>query len=389
MPNALRTLEVLLEPYERFDRLLASASGRFGPRLVDLSSAKPQGGPSHEVRCILQRVATERSGRSLQSTATGGRTATRRAIADRLGQDYRLPFHFRDVVMTAGAMPALNVVFRALFGPDDEVIVLTPCWQDYSLYLHNLGIPVSWVPLGPDKHLDLDAIRRAIGPSTRGLLLSQPCCPTGVLYRQKELAGLAALLREAEDRFGTRILVVSDEVHRQFVWGLGAFHSPLFEYDRSLSVYSFGKALSLQSQRIGYVAVSPRMPENEQVRTAIERCTRVMGYGTPTTLMQYAVTDLLEFAPPLGALAMQQAYVRSALIEYGYDVCEADATFHVYVKCPIADDFVFAEHLAAHGVLVVPSTLFHDPGYVRVSLTARPDAIAAGLPAFRRVLNEF
>ena len=73
---------------------------------------------------------------------------------------------------------------------------------------------------------------------------------------------------------------------------------------------------------------------------------------------------------------------------YGYDVCDGGATFYVYVKSPIDDDFRFAELLASHGVLVVPSTLFHDPGYVRLSLTARPQTIAAALPVFAAVLNE-
>jgi aspartate aminotransferase len=285
-------------------------------------------------------------------------------------------------------MSALNVVFRALFGPVDEVIVLTPCWQDYPLYLRNLGIPISFVPLGDDKHLDLEAIARAIGPATRGLVFSQPCCPTGVLYAEEEITGLSTILREAEARLGTQIYVVSDEVHRQMVWGTTAFHSPLFEYDRCLSIYSFGKALSLQGQRIGYVAVSPRMAENEEVRTNLERCTRFMGFGNPSSLMQYAICDLLEYEPPVKTLATRQASVRHALTDYGYEVCDGDATFYVYVKSPIADDFRFAECLASRGVLVVPSTLFHEPGYIRLSLTARFEAILAGLPTFARVLDD-
>ena len=113
-----------------------------------------------------------------------------------------------------------------------------------------------------------------------------------------------------------------------------------------------------------------------------------MGFGTPTSLMQHAVCDLLDFKPAVAALAQKQACVRRALTGYGYDVCDADATFYVYVRSPIHDDFRFAELLASHGVLVVPSTLFHDPGYIRLSLTARREAIAAGLPVFASVLNE-
>jgi aspartate aminotransferase len=130
------------------------------------------------------------------------------------------------------------------------------------------------------------------------------------------------------------------------------------------------------------------MPENEEVRTSLERCVRVMGFGNPTSLMQYAVCDLLDYKPAVEPLARKQAYVRRELTGYGYDVCEAEATFYVYVKSPIEDDFRFAERLASEGVLVVPATLFQDPGFVRLSLTARFEAIAAGVPAFARVLRK-
>ena len=89
-----------------------------------------------------------------------------------------------------------------------------------------------------------------------------------------------------------------------------------------------------------------------------------------------------------GALAAFQSAVRRALTAYGYEVCDGDATFYAYVKSPIDDDFRFAERLASQGVLVVPSALFYDPGYVRLSLTARPQAIAAAMPVFAAALNE-
>jgi aspartate aminotransferase len=388
MTNTVRALEPLFEPQERLDRLIAATFRRLGPRLVDLSYANPSDGPAGEVLTVLKRVTEQMRGLSLQYTPCGGRPTTRRAIAAQLNEEYGLPFQPRDIVMTTGAMSALNLVFRALFGREDEVIALTPAWQDYPLYLRNLNIPTTFVPLGEGKRLDVDAIRRAVGPATRGVLFSHPCCPTGVLYSKEEITAVSEVLREAEARYGTSIYWVSDEVHRHLVWGPHAFYSPLLCYPRSLSIYSFGKALALQGQRIGYVAVSPVMDENEEVRTTLERCVRLMGFGNPTSLMQCAVCDLLDYKPAVEPLARKQEYVRRALTGYGYHVCEGGATFYVYVKSPMKDDFRFAELLAAEGVLVVPGTLFQDPGYLRLSLTARFEAIAAGMPAFARVLAQ-
>jgi aspartate aminotransferase len=387
MSHTIRTLEPLLESQERLDRLIAATFRRFGPRSVDLSYANPADGPSEEVRSILARATAESKGLSLQYTPIAGRTAARRAVAQRLTRQLALPFDHRDIVLTSGAMPALNIVSRALFGPTDEVIVLTPAWQDYPLYLRNLNIPIRLVPLRSDKRLDLEAIGAAIGPATSGVLFSQPCCPTGVVYSREEIEGLTAILTAAEARFGGPIYIVSDEVHRDVAWGARPVHSPLQSYARSVSIYSFGKAFAIQGQRIGYIAVSPRMPDLDQIRTTIERCVRMMGFGHPTSIMQRAVMDLVECTPGLTSLARNQATVREALTSYGYDVCDGDATFYVYVKSPVADDFHFAERLASQGVLVAPSTLFHEPGYVRLSLTARSPAIEAALPVFAAALD--
>ncbi|HSL20190.1 MAG TPA: aminotransferase class I/II-fold pyridoxal phosphate-dependent enzyme [Vicinamibacterales bacterium] len=389
MANTLAALERLLEPQERLERVIAAAFRRFGPRLIDLSYANPCDGPPAAVLDALKRAAGQLTGLSLQYTPYAGRPATRRAVSSALCREYAMSFRADDVILTAGAMPALNVAARALFAPGDEVIVLTPAWQDYPLYLRSLGIRVRFVPVGPNKRLDLHAIAAAIGPATKGILFSQPCCPTGVLYRKDEIDGLSAVLRSAEQVFDTRIYVVSDEVHRHIVWSGRAFYSPVQSHPRTISIYSFGKALSLQGQRIGYIAVSPLMPENADVRARMARCVRLMGYGSPTSLMQRVVCDLLDYVPPLDALAERQARVRRALVSFGYDVCDGDATFYVYVKSPMPDDFTCAERLAAAGVLVVPSTLFHEPGYIRLSLTARTEAIDAALPAFERVMHAY
>src|SRR5438093_1321839 len=387
MPAPVSDLQAVIEPQERLDRLISVSFRRFGRSLVDLSYANPYDPPSERVLGALGAAVGESRERAFQYTPYGGNPVTRRVVAASLTGDYGLPFTYRDVVMTPGAMAALNITFRALFGHEDEVIVLPPCWQDYPLYLGNLEIPYRFVPLAEDKHLDLDAIEANLSRRTRGLLFSHPACPTGVVYSQQEIEALSGLLSEAERAFSTAIYLVCDEVHRRMVWNRVPFHSPLLSWPRALTVYSFGKTLSLQGQRIGYVAVSPRMAEREQVRTLLERCTRVMGFCTPTSVMQHAICRLVDHEPPLDALAERQQSVRAELKRYGYEVCEADATFFVYLKSPIADAYRFAEILASFGVLVIPSPLFHERGHLRLSLTARYETIMSGLSAFARALE--
>src|SRR5204863_2784693 len=153
--SAMSVFETLLAPQERFDELCAVARSRFGQSLIDLSCPHPAEGPDDETFRTLRLAIEDERGLGFQDTEYGGRTTTRRLIASRLAQEYGLPFAYRDIVLTAGVEAALNVVLRTLFGSEDEVVVLTPCWFDYPLYLRNLGISTHFVALRSDKHLDL------------------------------------------------------------------------------------------------------------------------------------------------------------------------------------------------------------------------------------------
>lgn len=381
--------DTYLEPQERFDEIVSRAFRRFGPRLADLSYANAYDGPSDLVLNAIRRALEEATDLDFQYTPYGGKTTTRRLIASQLCRLTNQSFNYRDVVLTPGAMAGLNVVFRSLLDGDGELIVLTPCWLDYPVYLDNLGIRFRFVPLGSDKHLDLAAISGAITERTRGIIFSQPGCPSGVMLGRDELAQLSDLLDEMEARHGTNLYLIGDEVHRDIAWGDTPFHSVLACHPRSVSIYSFGKALFLQGQRIGYVAVSPEMPERVELRDLLQRNVRRMGFCTPTNLMQRAVVHLLDYRPPLAEIARRQKTVRAALTSMGYEVCDADATFFVYVKSPIADDMEFAEYMGSLGVLVLPSSVFHEAGYFRISVTATSEALTACLASFDKSAQKF
>ena len=144
-------------------------------------------------------------------------------------------------------------------------------------------------------------------------------------------------------------------------------------------VYSFGKSLFLQGQRLGYVAVSPHHPDRQAYGRLLERLTRVMGFCTPTALMQLAIADLLSVRPALDGIARRRARLLEGLTKAGYDVTPSDATFFVYPRAPGGDDMAFVARLAEEGVFVLPSSLFHHAGHFRVSLTATDDMLTRAL----------
>ncbi|HVS18815.1 MAG TPA: aminotransferase class I/II-fold pyridoxal phosphate-dependent enzyme, partial [Planctomycetota bacterium] len=213
--------------------------------------------------------------------------------------------------------------------------------------------------------LDLPAIAAAIGPRTVALLLMQPVNPTGLLHDETELRALAQLLREAP----APPLLISDESHREVRWGPEPFVSPARFWERTCVIHSFGKSLRLQGQRIGYVAVPPAMPERAEYIDTLETLCRVMGFGTPTALMQLALGDLLEHVPDWSALQSRRATAIEALRAGGYEVVPSQATFFLYPRSPDADDWAHAERLAQRGVLVLPAPVFHHRGHFRIALT--------------------
>lgn len=376
-----REIELYLSAQERFDRLRHETSLRAGRKLCDLSYANSYDGPCPEVRRAIRDCLDRGRTLDLQYTPYGGSTTARRLVARQLSATHGRRFGWRDIVLTPGAMAALNLLFRLVRreGERNEVVLLTPCWLDYPLYLANLGIVPVMVPAAEDlQGLGMEGIRRALTPHTRAVVISQPSNPLGTLHSRRQLRELGALLEAS----ASRPLLISDECHRDILFEPGLFSSPLEHYRRTCIVYSFGKSLFMQGQRIGYVAVSPDMAEHDAVAWQLERLCRAMGFCTPTSLMQLAVRDLLATRPDLEPIRRRRSRMLEGLRSSGYEVVPSQGTFFLYVRSPEEDDFAFAERLAERSVLVLPSSIFHQAGHFRISLTASDDMIERALPVF-------
>ncbi len=363
-------IEALLAPQERFEAMRQTWAFRAGANLCDLSYANPYDGSPDAVVDAIRGALDGATGIDLQYTPYGGWVVARRKAAEALSSSHGRRFGWRDLVLTPGAMAALNVVFACLGGPDqDEIVIPVPAWLDYPLYAARLGLRPVLVPLDRDSlRLDLDRLDAALTPRTRAVVLTQPANPTGLLYSDRELADLADVLVRARSR-GVDAWLVSDECHRGVIMPGERFVSPVAHYDKTVIVFSFGKHLAIQGQRIGYAAVSPEAPDAGSLGRQLERACRVMGYCTPTALMQRALPALLELGPPTAGIAERRDRVVAGLQDAGYEVLPSQATFFLYPRSPIPDADAFALRLAERGVLVLPASVFHDEGRFRISLT--------------------
>ena len=374
-------VQEMLEPLERFEDIRRKAV-RLGPRLCDLAYANPYQGVQEQALAAIKEALEEDRVLGLQYSPFGGHTVIRRAVADALRRSHGMDFAFGDVVLTSGAMAALNIALRASSTPGGEVIVPTPCWIDYPLYVRAMGLIPILVPLSKTSFdVDVRALADAVTERTCAVMLSHPANPTGRAYEPDTLRRLAEAL--VEKNRGPEITFIADESHRDFA-DPEEYHTAAEVIDQTLIVYSFGKYHFLQGQRVGYVAVSPNHPARDEVSRELVRWTRILGLATPTALMQRAIPRLLGLRYDQGWLSAWRRRYVDELSAFGYEVVSPDATLFIYVRTPGGRrDFEFIEELASAAVLGLPAPIFHHQGYFRLSLTGSEEMLERALPILR------
>lgn len=306
-------------------------------------------------------------------------------LAGALAAELELPFEPPDLALTAGAFAAISVAIRLLLDAGDDAIFSEPAWFCYEPMLLAADAVPRKVPLkAPRFDLDLDAIEAAIGPRTRLVIVNTPHNPTGRIYAREALAELGERLERASRRIGRRIFLLSDEPYRRLRFDGRGFVSPAAVYPWTLVSYSYGKVLLAPGQRLGYLAVSPRMPaaERQPLRDALFATQMALGWCFPNAVMQNAVPRLEGLSIDVQALSRRRDALSEALAKGGYGVLAPEGTFYLWARWPGADPERQWNALADRGVFVMPGSLMNAPEYFRISLTASDEMVARALPAF-------
>ena len=315
--------------------------------------------------------------------------AAQEVVAKSLREWRGLPFEPEDIALTPGAFGALETAFRAFLDPGDEVVFSLPPWFLYEAMLLSAdAVPVKVRVRPDDNDLDLDAIGSAIGPKTRAVIVNTPHNPTGRIYPPETLAALSELLTDASDRLGRTVWLISDEPYARLVFSDAEFHSPSEFYPYTLIAYSYGKVLLTPGERLGWLALSPSIPDRPPLREAIELSQMAAGWLFPNAVLQYAVDDLERLSIDLVDLQAKRDRLAGELTASGYQLRVPEGTFYLWVRSPDPDDIAFCRRLADQKVLVLPGTICEVPGYFRISLTASNDMIDRALPAFHAAARE-
>lgn len=306
-------------------------------------------------------------------------------LAGHVSRELGLPFAPADIALTTGAFGAILVTMHLLLDPGDEAVFSEPAWFCYEPMLRAAGaVPKKVALKRPNYDLDLEAIDAAIGPRTKLVIVNTPHNPTGRIYGRPMLEQLADVLTRASARVGHPIYLLSDEPYRRLRFDDRPFVSPAAIYPRTFISYSYGKVLLSPGQRLGYLALSPRMPDDERraFQAALLTAQMSLGWCFASAIMQHAVPHLETLTIDQAALARRRDRFVEALTAGGYRVLCPEGTFYLWSDWPEGDPDAHWDALAAEQVFVLPGSLMAAPDCFRISLTASDEMVTRALPAF-------
>jgi aspartate aminotransferase len=372
-------------------RLLKEA----GKDVVSLTAGEPDfPTPGHIKEAAIRAIEADFS----HYTANQGTPDLIEAVIDKFAADNGLQFSPAQVMVSSGAKQCIFNALRALLNPGDEVVIPAPYWVSYPAMVRLAdGRPVIVPPrAGGGFRPDPRALRKAIGPKTRVLILNSPNNPTGVVQSASELEEIAAVVKE------TGIAVISDEIYEKVVFdgrrhkSIGAIKSIA---QQVVTVNGVSKAYAMTGWRIGY------MGGPEEV---IQAAGKIQGQVTnhPNSIAQKATIAALR--GPQGPIEAMTAEFRRRR-DYVADRCSVlrrvrvpppdGAMFFFFNVEPyfgsaapagvIRNALDLVMHLLErHNVALVPGDGFGDPRCVRLSFACSMSELEKGMDRLVAGLKE-
>lgn len=356
-----------------------------GPENVfDFSLGNPDLEPPEAFYETLEDLVRERAPGKHRYMQNSGYPETRARIASRLLEQHGVDPRPEGVVMTVGAAGALNVCFKALLDPGNQVVALSPYFPEYRFYADNHGGELLVVPTTAEFALDLDALSEALNPNVRAIIVNSPNNPTGRVYDQASLDRLGELMVEK----APEATLISDEPYRGIAYDGVVQGSVLKATPRSAIATSFSKDLGLAGERIGFLAVHPEHPQRIPFLGAAIFVNRTLGFVNAPAMMQRVIARLSGVTVDLEEYAARRRLFLDGLRGAGYECVTPEGAFYLFPKAPIEDDVAFVKALVAERILAVPGTGFGTPGHFRLSYAVPRGVIERALPGFKRVLEQ-
>ncbi|WP_024816411.1 aminotransferase [Methylopila sp. 73B] len=264
-----------------------------------------------------------------------------------------------EVMVTSGATEALAGALFALVEPGDEVVLLQPMYDAYLPLALRAGATPRFVKLSPpDWRLDEAALKAAIGPRTKAVLLNNPLNPAGAVYGRETLEAVARAVE------GTDVVVISDEVWEHVTFDGAAHVSALAVEglkDRTVKIGSAGKIFAMTGWKVGLVC-APRL-----LMGALSKAHQYLTFTTPPNLQAAVAYGLAKedawFHAMRAGLQAKRDRFAEGLASAGFTVLPTQGTYFLNIDLAplgVADDVAFCTRLAREGeVVAIPVSAFY------------------------------
>ena len=356
--------------------------------VISLSIGEPDFSTPWHIR--QEGIRTLEAGKTWYSP-NAGLMKLREAIAAYVQRHSGVTYSPKDeILVTVGGSEAIDLGFRALLNPGDEVPIPEPCFVCYEpLSRMAGGVAVPIVTRAEDGfRLTAAALRAAITPRTKMLVLPFPNNPTGGVMRREHLEEIAEVLR------GTEIMVLSDEIYGELTYGEREHVSITSLPDmqaRTLLVGGVSKAFAMTGWRLGYVC-GP-----QPLMAAIVKLHQYALMCAPTTA-QYAAIEAMEHGDEdvtvmRAEYDLRRRFIVDELNRMGLTCFEPEGAFYVFPSIRItgmtSEDFCQKLLMEKH-VAVVPGTAFGESGegFVRISYCYSLKHITEAMERLRAFIAE-
>lgn len=359
----------------------------YGPENVfDYSIGNPEIPAPECVREAIEYLAKEDPLSIHGYMHNAGYEDVRKTIAASLNRRFQTSFCEKNIVMSNGAAGAMNLLMCAIMDPGDEVIVMKPYYPGYGGFIKNWNGHIVTVEPDPFSFQpDLADLGHKITERTKLVIVNSPNNPTGVIYTEETVKGIAEILERKQQEYGHGICLLSDEPYRELVYSGNEVPFWTKYYANTAVAYSFSKTLSIPGERIGYLVIPDEMQESERVIRAVRAAAGILGYVNAPAMFQKVAGMCIDETADIAAYRKNRDLLYDSLVELGFDAVSPEGAFYIFVKAPDGDERRLLEAAHECNILLVGGSAFGYSGYARISFCVSYDKIKRSLPAFGKL----
>ena len=323
-------------------------------------------------------------------TANQGLVELRKEICRYQKRRFGLNYNYdKECIVTVGGSEAIDLAFRAIINPGDEVILLQPSYVAYTPGVALAGGKVVNIELKEDNEFKLtpELLKAAITPKTKAILLNYPSNPTGGFMTQEDYEKLVPIIKEHE------IIVITDEIYAELSYEQKFCSIASFDEikDQVILVSGYSKAYAMTGWRLGYVLA------NEILTKAMNKIHQYVIMSAPTGA-QYGAIEAMrhcdnEIETMRQAYMLRRTYIVKAFNDMGLHTFTPQGAFYVFpcIKSTGMTSEQFCEELLKDQLVAcVPGTAFGEAGegYIRVSYAYSIDQIKEATTRIQRFLDK-